>query len=52
MARLRNNSPMYLVIIVVFFTVSITANGEPIFLEGIAVFNVVNRSSSAYTVQA
>jgi len=35
-----------------FFTVSITVNGQPIFLEGIAVFNVVNRSSSAYTVQA
>lgn len=35
-----------------FFTVSITVNGQPIFLEGIAVFNVVNRGSSAYTVQA
>ena len=32
--------------------VSITVNGQPIFLEGIAVFNVVNRGSSAYTVQA
>ena len=35
-----------------FFTVSITVNGQPIFLNGIAVFNVVNRSSSAYVVQA
>lgn len=30
---------------------SITVNGQPIFLNGIAVFNVVNRSSSAYVVQ-
>ncbi|GEM_PF-1167703 len=35
-----------------FFTVSITINGQPIFLDGIAVFNVVNRSSSSYVVQA
>ncbi|MNH38676.1 hypothetical protein D3C79_997500 [compost metagenome] len=35
-----------------FFTVSITVNGQPIFLDGIAVFNVVNRSSSSYVVQA
>ncbi|HBT71157.1 MAG TPA: hypothetical protein DEB37_02445, partial [Lysinibacillus sp.] len=35
-----------------YFTVSITVNGLPIFLEGIAIFNVLNRSSSSYIVQA
>ncbi|GLC88223.1 hypothetical protein [Lysinibacillus piscis] len=35
-----------------FFTVSITVNGSPIFLQGLAVFNVINRSSSTFVVQA
>ncbi|WP_342503724.1 hypothetical protein [Lysinibacillus sp. FSL L8-0126] len=35
-----------------YFTVSITVNGQPIFLDGLAIFNVLNRSSSTYVVQA
>ncbi|WP_338651302.1 hypothetical protein [Lysinibacillus sp. Y5S-8] len=35
-----------------YFTVSITVNGQPIFLDGLAFFNVLNRSSSTYVVQA
>ncbi|WP_341299378.1 hypothetical protein MHB44_12240 [Lysinibacillus sp. FSL H8-0500] len=35
-----------------FFTASITVNGAPIFLQGLALFNVLNRSSSTYVVQA
>lgn len=35
-----------------FFSVSITVNGDFIFEDGIAIFNVANRSSSTYVVQA
>ncbi|WP_249645839.1 MULTISPECIES: hypothetical protein [unclassified Lysinibacillus] len=35
-----------------YFTVNITVNGQPIFVDGIAFFNVLNRSSSTYIVQA
>ncbi|MCT6923287.1 hypothetical protein [Metasolibacillus sp.] len=35
-----------------YLSATITVNGMPIFTQGIAVFNITSRNSSAYIVQA